>query len=313
MKLWQDLMIRLATNGAIKKVMQESRASSKLASRFVGGRIVSEAFEREAELADADMAVSHYFLGEYIADEYLLEKNQKAILGIIETAHQNSRSLHLSIDPTQIGYGFDDKRGELNGVTIAKAFCLLPKERQVALMIDMEDSSLVDQTLNLRSTLVAQGVVVAQTLQAYLKRTRSDLDALLPEGGWVRLVKGAFIGSPDVSFSSRQAIDQSYLELAEKMLSGDAKKAGFYPAFGTHDDKMIGPIEEMIKANGWAPSKYEFEMLYGVRPELQKELVSRGHRLRLYLPHGEDWWPYAVRRVGESPRNARLLARTLFG
>jgi len=313
MKLWQNLMIRLATSGVLKKTMQESRASSFLASRFVGGRTITKAFEREAELTGEGMAVSHYFLGEYIDDEDLLGKNQEAVLGIIETAHGNAKSLHLSIDPTQIGYGFDDQRGELNGIAIAKVFRQLPKERQIALMIDMEDSSFVDRTLKLRKALVDQDIPIAQTLQAYLGRTRGDLEALLPEGGWVRLVKGAFVGSPDVSFTSRQAIDRNYLELAERMLSADAKTAKFYPAFGTHDEKMIGPIEEMIKAKGWEPTQYEFEMLYGVRSELQKELVARGHRVRLYLPHGEDWWPYAVRRVGESPRNARLLARALFG
>ena len=313
MKLWQGLMIRLATNGALKAVMQKGRATSQLASRFVGGKTVFEALETEAALFAKGLSVSHYFLGEYIADEGLLAKNQEAILGIIEAANRNARPLHLSIDPTQIGYGFDDRRGEFNGIAVSKVFKLLPKDMQVALMIDMEDASFVDRTLALRGTLADQGIPVAQTLQAYLKRTKNDLENLLPLGPWVRLVKGAFVGTPETAYTSRAAIDRNYLDLAERMLSEEGKAAGLYPAFGTHDENMIGPIEEILTAQGWSSGQYEFEMLYGVRPNLQKDLVKRGHKVRLYLPHGEDWWPYAVRRIGESPRNAKLLARALFG
>jgi len=313
MKLWQGLLIRLATSKVLKRGLQNTRATSQLASRFVGGRDIFQAMATEVDLAQQGKTVSHYFLGEYITDEALLDRNVAAIGGIIEQAGKNGASLHLSIDPTQIGYGFDDEKGRANGLGVAEAFRGLPEGLQVALMLDMEDASFVDRTLALRRHLVANEIPIAQTLQAYLKRTRRDLETILPEGPWVRLVKGAFVGTAEEAYKSREAIDENYLELAEVMLSDGAKQAGLYPAFGTHDEKMIALIEEMIKANGWGRDDYEFEMLYGVRPELQNELVRRGHRVRLYLPHGEDWWPYAVRRVGESPRNAKLLLRALVG
>lgn len=129
----------------------------------------------------------------------------------------------------------------------------------------------------------------------------------------VRLVKGAFADGRDHAFQSRGDIDRHYLHLADRMLAPEARPAGFRPVFGTHDQRMIEPIRKIAGERGWPTDAFEFEMLFGVRPELQRQLRDAGHTVRLYLPFGEAWWPYAVRRVGESPRNAWLLLRALAG
>jgi proline dehydrogenase len=178
-------------------------------------------------------------------------------------------------------------------------------------MLDMEDADYVTRTLALHHRLAAEGIPVAQTLQASLKRTAEDLAAIVERGGSVRLVKGAFADGRTHAFQSRAEIDTSYLALARAMLGAEARMRGFRPVFGTHDDALIAEIRLIARNGGWSPGSYEFEMLYGVRTELQKQLREQGEQVRLYLPFGRDWWPYAIRRVGESPRNAALLARAL--
>jgi proline dehydrogenase len=156
-------------------------------------------------------------------------------------------------------------------------------------------------------------VPVAQTLQAYLRRSADDLEPMIAAGGPVRLVKGAFADPRPHAYQGKTEIDRNYLALARRMLAADAKEKGFRPVFGTHDDALLAEIRRIARSGGWEPGQYEFEMLYGVRTELQRELRTAGEQVRLYLPFGKAWWPYAVRRIGESPRNARLLARAVVG
>jgi proline dehydrogenase len=131
----------------------------------------------------------------------------------------------------------------------------------------------------------------------------------IQNGGAVRLVKGAFAEGKKIAFTNRDDIDHNYIRLADMMLSGEARETGFYPIFGTHDDRLIDRIIEIAHSRKWKKEEYEFEMLYGVRNEYEEELVRAGEQLRLYLPFGTDWWPYSVRRVGESPKNARFLSK----
>ena len=150
------------------------------------------------------------------------------------------------------------------------------------------------------------------TLQARLRRSEGDLRSLLGKARAVRLVKGAFPLGPEHDHQGRAAITDNYLRLAEVMLSAEAKKSGLYPVFATHDDRLADRISILAHTNGWRPDQYEFEMLYGARPDRQRRLRAQGLSLRLYLPFGSDWWPYAIRRVGENPRNLLLLSRAVL-
>jgi proline dehydrogenase len=221
--------------------------------------------------------------------------------------------IHVSIDSTQIGYAIDEQAGERLALSIGgRIRDLAPANgARPVLMLNMEDAEFVDRILGLRAHLLAAGVPVAQTLQAYLKRSAADLAPIIAAGGHVRLVKGAFADPRPHAYQGKAEIDASYLALARRMLSAEAKASGFRPVFGTHDDALIAEIRLIAKNGGWQPGQYEFEMLYGVRTELQRHLKGQGEQVRLYLPYGRDWWPYAVRRIGESPRNAALLARAV--
>jgi proline dehydrogenase len=158
-------------------------------------------------------------------------------------------------------------------------------------MLDMEDLSLVEPTLRLQRDLLDQGLPVAVTLQARLRRTEGDLESVLTRAPAVRLVKGAFPRGPEHDHQGKAAIQRSYLSLARTMLSPPARQAGLHPVFATHDDGLIGRVAELARGMGVQQDGYEFEFLY--------------------VAFGVAWWPYAVRRVGEHPRNALLLGRSL--
>lgn len=315
MRAWQSWMIRLARSPRVKRWMQANRAAASLAGRFVGGADAAQAIKVARDLRRAGFATSLYYLGEYVEDPAVVAENGRQKIAVAESLHAAQLQIHVSIDSTQIGFAIDEQAGEQLalriGARIRDLQALQPGGAQPVLMLNMEDAEFVDRILGLRARLLAADVPVAQTLQAYLKRTADDLAPIIAAGGHVRLVKGAFADPRPHAFQSRAEIDGNYLTLARMMLSVEAKASGFRPVFGTHDADLAAKIRAIAKAGGWQPGDYEFEMLYGVRAELQRHLLAEGEQVRLYLPFGRDWWPYAVRRVGESPRNAALLARAV--
>lgn len=314
-RLWQSWMIGLARSRRVTRWMQGNRAAAALARRFVGGADVTAAIDVARELEKAGFATSLYYLGEYVEDPAVVAENGRQKIAAAEQLAAARLQIHISVDSSQLGYAIDDKAGTELALKIGARMHELgaTSNRTPVLMLNMEDAEYISRILDLRAQLLAAGIPVAQTLQAYLKRSADDLAPIIAAGGMVRLVKGAFADPRPHAYQSRDEIDGSYLALAKMMLSQDAKAHGFRPVFGTHDDKLMPQIRHLARENGWRPGEYGFEMLYGVRPELQRHLRDAGEQVRLYLPFGRDWWPYAVRRIGESPRNAMLLARTLLG
>ncbi|HNB29000.1 MAG TPA: proline dehydrogenase family protein [Alphaproteobacteria bacterium] len=314
-KRWQSWMIALARNPRVTRWMQGNRATAALARRFVGGGDVDSAVAVARDLDKAGFRTSLYYLGEYVADPALVAENGRQKIAAAEALAAARLQIHVSFDSTQLGYAIDDAAGAALALRIGARIRALASAGAPppVLMLNMEDADYVDRILALRRHLLAAGVPVAQTLQAYLKRSRDDLAPIIAEGGMVRLVKGAFADPGAHALQSGREIDANYLALAARMLAPEAKARGFRPVFGTHDDKLIPAIRRLARDGGWRPGEYGFEMLYGVRPALQRALRDDGEQVRLYLPFGRAWWPYAVRRVGESPRNAMLLARALIG
>jgi proline dehydrogenase len=180
-------------------------------------------------------------------------------------------------------------------------------------MFDMEDHSVVDATIALHDAVRSAGLPAALTLQAYLRRTEADIRAQIQRGARLRLVKGAFLAARDIAFTRQSEIKARSRQLIELMFSRGAREAGFYPIIATHDDQLHAYALERARSGGWCSGEYEFEMLLGVRNDVAENLARWGERVRLYLPFGSDWWPYAVRRIGENPRNATLLLRSLIG
>ena len=316
MRLWQQAMISLARSARITDLVQNSGAFRGLASRFVGGASPDRALETAHRLNRHGISSSLFYLGEYVEDPAVIDETVRQLDAVLAGLAGAGLDLHVSVDPTQLGLLIDEKTCAANVRRIAavvsdRAPGKQPRPGRDAVMLDMEDRSVTEFTLRLHDRLRADGLPVAVTVQSYLHRATDDLRRLAGQGAFVRLVKGAFAEPADVAVRSRTQIDSRYRRAAATLLSPASRSAGTYVSFGTHDDVIIDEIAHMASANGWSRDSFEFEMLFGVRPELHRDLVSRGLRVRLYVPFGRDWFPYAIRRVGESPRNLRFAVGAL--
>jgi proline dehydrogenase len=180
--------------------------------------------------------------------------------------------------------------------------------------IDMEDSPMVDATLNIYRHLRHNAGLhnVGVVIQSYLYRSEADIEKLIEEGARVRLCKGAYAEPPEVAFPHKIDVDANYLNLSRLLLSPKARQKGVYPAFATHDPKMIDEIKTYVKVNGISRDAFEFQMLNGIRRDLQEGLAKEGYRVRVYVPYGTAWYPYFVRRLAERPANLRFFVSNYF-
>ncbi|MEN5345241.1 proline dehydrogenase family protein [Achromobacter mucicolens] len=311
MSIFQKTTIALARSPAVGQAMRAMAARTSLARRFVGGAGVGEAVRTAVRLREAHgIRASLFYLGEYVADRAAIDHNVGQAIDACRALAGAGLDVHVSVDPTAIGYMHADALGEENARRIGRAVQAASGTGRDWLVLDMEDSGIRDRTCALHRTLLAEGLPAGLTLQARRRRTPEDLAWAIRQRTSLRLVKGAF---PEraLDHAGRARIDQAYLDAASIMLSREARESGFYPVFGTHDDRLTGAIVDLARERGWPAEGFEFEMLYGVRPDWQIALRGLGYNVRVYLPFGADWWPYAIRRVGENPRNAWLLARSL--
>ncbi|WP_454668605.1 proline dehydrogenase family protein [Achromobacter kerstersii] len=323
MSIFQRTTIALARSPLMGRTMRAMAARTSLARRFVGGADVDAAVQTALRLRDAHgIRASLFYLGEYVAEPVAIEHNVSQAIEACHALGAAGLDVHVSIDPTAIGFMASDALGTENARRIgvaasaaarATADSAAPRIGGAArnwVVLDMEDSGIRDRTCALHRDLLQAGLPAGLTLQARRRRTPEDLAWAIRQRTSLRLVKGAF---PEraLDHAGRARIDQAYLDAVSIMLSREARESGFYPVFGTHDDRLAGAIMTLARERGWPPDAFEFEMLYGVRPDWQLALRGLGYNVRVYLPFGADWWPYAIRRVGENPRNAWLLARSL--
>lgn len=314
-RAWQSSMIAMARSPWLKQFGQQRRASSELARNYVAGADVRAGLERAFALwRDNGLRSSLFYLGEYVDDLALVNEAVRNKIAIVDALSQADLDVHVSVDPTQIGQLIDAERCRENAREIARHVrkCAGNRAGVHCMMLDMEDDTLVDPTLSVHDELRKEGLPVGVTAQAYLRRTEADLETLVRMGARVRLVRGAFVGNSRIAFTDDDEIKESFRYLIARMFSPEAKAKGFYPTIATHDDRIQSYAISQARRYGWAKGSYEFEMLLGVRGSIAEELARSGERVRLYVPFGKDWWPYAVRRVGESPRNARLMLRSLL-
>lgn len=323
MSIFQRTTIALARSPAMGRAMRAVAARTSLAQRFVGGADVDTAVRTALRLRDAHgIRASLFYLGEYVADPAAIEHNVSQAINACGALGAAGLDVHVSVDPTAIGYMASDALGEANARRIGEALRQAAGQNtgqaagqaapagQHWMVLDMEDAGIRERTCVLHRSLLEAGLPAGLTLQARRRRTPEDLAWAIRQHTSLRLVKGAF---PEraLDHAGRDRIDHAYLDAAAIMLSREAREAGFYPVFGTHDDRLAGAIMALARERGWSPDAFEFEMLYGVRPDWQLALRDLGYNVRVYLPFGGDWWPYAIRRVGENPGNAWLLARSL--
>ncbi len=277
--------------------------AGRLTARFVAGREIEqeigviERLNREGMLATVD------YLGEGVKSLEEAGKIRDVYLGILSQVARLGVGATLSIKLTQFGLGISREVCRENvGPLVAKA-----KELGTCVEIDMEQSDHVDATLEIVGQMHARYGSVRAVIQAYLHRSEKDIECLNQEHIPVRLCKGAYKEPAGVAFQKKSEVDGNYVRLVNMLLAH-----GTYPAIATHDEKMVKEALRTMKTQGMPPDRMEFQMLYGIRRDLQRRLVADGYRLRLYVPFGEAWYPYFMRRLAERPANLMFLVRNLF-
>ncbi len=210
---------------------------------------------------------------------------------------------NVSIKLTQFGLDLSESACAENVAALVKAAAGIGG----FVRIDMEGSAYTDRTLALVTRVHREHAACGTVIQSYLHRSAADIEALERARIRVRLVKGAYLEPPEIAFPDKAHVDQNYLALAKGLLS-----AGEYPAIATHDERMIEAVERFVSEKGIGRDRFEFQMLYGIRRDLQRRLVKEGYRLRLYVPFGEAWYPYFMRRLAERPANLLFFVRSLL-
>jgi proline dehydrogenase len=288
--------------------MDRLPAARRFVRRFVAGPVLEDALTVVARLngQGIDAAVTH--LGENVATADDAARASAAYLEILDQIARRSLRAVPSLKLTHLG------------LDLGEAVCRANLERVAArgqssrtlVWVDMESSAYTDRTLELHRALHATYTNVACVVQAYLRRTVRDVERLIELGATVRLCKGAYREPPEIAFPDKRDVDGSYARLVDRLLSADALARGAYPAFATHDERMLDRARETAKRGGIGADRYELQMLYGIRHDLHGPLRAAGLRLRVLVPYGEDWYGYFMRRLAERPANLRFFFRQLL-
>jgi proline dehydrogenase len=283
--------------------METSPAADRLTSRFVAGSSI----EREVAVCqklntDGYLATLDH-LGESVHSLEEAQQSREAYLAALDQIAKLKLEATVSIKLTQLGLDFSEQDCRAN------VECLVTRAKSMGRMVevDMEESAYVDRTLALVSDLHARYGSVRAVMQAYLYRTESDIQHLCQQSIPIRLCKGAYRESSDVAFPRKKDVDANYVRLMLELF-----EHGAYPAIATHDENILDRAMSYIRERKIAADRFEFQMLYGVRRDLQRRLVAAGYRLRLYVPYGNAWYPYFMRRLAERPANVVFLARNLL-
>ncbi|NOU60211.1 proline dehydrogenase family protein [Marinifilum caeruleilacunae] len=277
--------------------------------RYIAGETIADAVRESKKLNDQGMKVTVDLLGEFIKNLDEATENKEAYLEIIDTFESNKIDGNYSVKPTFFGLLLDEEVCYQNIRTVvAKA-----AEYNNFVRIDMEDSPCVDKEIRIFRKLKAEfpknvGLVV----QAYLKRTLDDLTNMMDMQNGVsklnyRLCKGIYVEPEEIAYKKYEEINEHFLEDLDFMLKNDV-----YPGIATHDKPLVDGAYKLIEKYNVPKDKYEFQMLYGVTPELRKSIVDKGHTMRVYVPFGKDWFGYSTRRLKENPKMASLIIKALF-
>ncbi len=274
------------------------------AARFVAGDTLDECVAVLRRLNDEGLAANTTILGEAVEDSGQAEAVTARYEEVIRRLVDEGLHANVSLKLTHLGLAVDEELAYANVERlVAEAEAL-----GSFLRIDMEQSSLVDATLRIYRRLRESGHDgVGTVLQSYLYRTKRDLDDLLPLQPNLRIVKGAYLEPPEVAFPDKADVDRNYVELVETALLG-----GAYIGVATHDEKIIARVREFAKERAIEPDRFEFQMLYGVRSGLQREVAAAGYKVLVATPFGPDWYPYLMRRLAERPANLAFLVRNLL-
>jgi len=299
----RSTLLKLAESKRFAEFVTSNAKTRQMARRFVAGETLDEAIAAARACNDAGMLASLDYLGENVATTADAQKARDAYLEIFERIASEQLHANVSCKLTQLGL-------DLN-VDFCAGLLLSIVERAAGydnfLRVDMEGSVYTQRTIELVKRVRARNPAVGTVIQSYLYRSEGDIQDLLAYGCRIRLCKGAYKEPDEVAFPKKSDVDANYVKLMQTLLP-----SGFYHGIATHDPKMISATIRLAASKQISKDDFEFQMLYGVRTDLQRRLVRDGYRLRIYIPYGRDWFPYFMRRLAERPANLAFFARNFF-
>ena len=276
----------------------------RVALRFVAGTTLDQAAQAVGALNASGAMATLDVLGESVEDRAAADRAAAEYVATIERIAAAGLDANVSLKLTQMGLdlGVEPCLEVIAPVVEAGA------RHRIFVRIDMESAAYTDRTLEVAQRLHAQGCEVGVVLQAYLHRSVADARAMAEAGIRVRVCKGAYAEPAEIAWHDRGRIGQSFVEIARLLLEADA-----YPAIASHDPEMIEAVRTFVEERGIGRDRFEFQMLYGIRRDLQRQLLEQGYRLRIYVPYGTEWYPYFMRRLAERPANVLFVLRSVFG
>ncbi len=306
----RQILIALSHSGTMQRMTVDFPPARRVARRFVAGESREDALQVIQKMNDGGVLVTLDYLGEHVTDKGLARASVEEYKTVLETIGARGLKSGVSLKLSAMGVHIDETFCYDN----VREIVAVAREKQRFVRIDMEESALVDTTLRIYRELRQEFDNVGTVLQAYLHRTRGDLQALIDEGiADIRLVKGAYDEPPEIAWQDRAKIQEEIIDLSKMMLTPEAREKGARLALGSHDDAVYNQVIAYAADQGVAPDSWEIQFLYGIRRDELRRLVAEGHRMRVYVPYGESWYPYFMRRLAERPANLLFFLRAAAG
>ena len=299
----RSLLLKLSESKRLAPFIMSNGVSRRVARRFVAGETLEDAIAAARALNKAGRSASLDLLGENVSDEAGARSAADGYLAMFDRIAREKLDANVSLKLTQLG------------LDLSETLCQELVERIVGhatglgnfVRIDMEGSAYTQRTVELTKRVRAKYPGVGTVMQAYLFRAEQDVKDLLSVGCRLRLCKGAYKEPPDIAFPAKADVDANYVKLMQLILPSE-----IYHGIATHDPAMIQATKDFVREKNIGREQFEFQMLYGIRTDLQQQLVREGYRLRIYIPFGTDWFPYFMRRLAERPANIGFLMRNFF-
>jgi proline dehydrogenase len=307
MSLLRQPILLLARSQGVKKLVSTMPVSSSIVTSYVPGETTGHAVAATSGLVDDGLRVTLDYLGEDTTDAAQADATvaaYKELLADLATKGLAPQA-EVSVKLSAIGQFLPDN-GHKVALENARDICRAARNAGTTVTLDMEDHTTTDSTLSILRELRKDFPETGAVLQAMLRRTEADCRALAYEGSRVRLCKGAYMEPEKVAFQDRIDVDKSYVRCLKVLLGGQG-----YPMIATHDPRMVQIASSLASRFGRRPGTYEFQMLYGIRPEEQKRLAAAGETVRVYIPYGTEWYGYLMRRLAEKPQNLGFFVRSL--
>jgi proline dehydrogenase len=299
----RSILLKLSESARFAHWLTTNSTTHRMAQRFVPGETLEEAIAAARACNDAGMFASLDYLGENVATTADAQRARDSYLEIFERIAKEKLHANVSCKLTQLGLDLNTDFCQGLVVSIVE----FAARYDNFLRVDMEGSAYTQRTIELVKRVRSKNPAVGTVIQAYLYRSERDIHDLLAYGCRIRLCKGAYKEFPEVAHPRKKDVDANFVLMMQILLP-----SGFYHAIATHDPHMIAETIRCAAAKHISKDDFEFQMLYGVRTDLQRRLVKDGYRLRIYIPYGKDWFPYFMRRLAERPANVGFLLRNFL-